>query len=210
MARNTQEENNTNEVENLAQASVSDVGNADVGITQTQPSSAISVPEKTDAEFVAGLKGIKDVSVSNLERFDAAIKRSAEKVQFNSEAMSASTKEKLERLKMKYGIRRPKLNIAKEAGGVRVSVMPGNRPVMREQENGYQASIPEWNMPLGLYVQTENMRKGVMIQARDAINLKSVLDEFFKEHRELMEFGRDFGIDIENAEMLQKKKYDEF
>jgi len=210
MARNTQEENNVNEVENTVQTSGADVDNTGSGITQTQPSSSIRVPEKTEVEFIAEMKKVKDVSVSNLERFDANIQRSAEKIKFNMDAMSAPTREKLDRMKMKYGISRPKINVQKEVGGVRISVMPGNRPIMREQENGYQANIPDWGMPPSLFIITSDMWKGFAIPARDAINLKAVLDEFFKEHRDLMEFGRDMAIDIENAEALQKKKYDEF
>lgn len=202
MARNTNTEENA---ENLTQNSGSDVSTVDTGITQTK-----GLNEKSDLEYIAELKNVRDVNPANLERFDAAIKRNAETVAFNKQAMRPETKERLQKLQNKYGISRPRLNASKTAGGVRISVMPGNRPIMKEQENGYQASIPEWYIPLNLYVQSEGMRKGVMIPGRDAINIMNALNKFFDEYRDIMEFARDFAVDIEDAEASLKKSFDAF
>jgi hypothetical protein len=198
MAKNTTEETNVNEV-----------GGTDVGVSpQSFIPQAAPVSEKTDAEYIAGLQKLRDVSVEDVERYVAAINRRSEKILFNKNAMSSMTKERLMSLQKKFGYARPRFNISKEIGGVRVSVMPGNRPIMKTQENGYQASIPEWNIPFNLYIVGPSMSKGFSIPARDAINVKNVLNQFFEENRELMEFGRDFSVDIEQAEANMKKSFD--
>ncbi len=206
MARNnTTEEQNLNENENKEQNGGSEVQSAGL----VQPPLPV-VTEKSNEAYIAGLTKLRDVPMELLESYDASIARNAETIAFNKGAMSPETKARLEQLQMKYGFLRPRINVSKALGGVRVSVMPGNRPIMKQQENGYQATIPEWFIPFNLYITTEGMRKGVMIPGRDAINVMNVLNEFFKEHRDIMEFGRDFSIDIENAEAALKKTLDEF
>ncbi len=208
MARNnTTEEQNTNENENKEQIGGPEVQSTGADIS---PTPRPVVAEKSNEAYIAGLTKLRDVPLELLETYDASIARNAETIAFNKGAMSPETKAKLEQLQMKYGILRPRINVSKSLGGVRVSVMPGNRPIMKQQENGYQATIPEWFIPFNLYITTEGMRKGVMIPGRDAINVMNVLNEFFKEHRDIMEFGRDFSIDIENAEAALKKTLDEF
>lgn len=206
MARNnTTEEQKVNENENKEQSETPEVQSAGIA----QPPRPV-VTEKSNEAYIAGLTKLRDVPMELLETYDASIARNAETIAFNKGAMSPETKARLEQLQMKYGILRPRINVSKSLGGVRVSVMPGNRPIMKQQENGYQATIPEWYIPFNLYITTEGMRKGVMIPGRDAINVMNVLNEFFKEHRDIMEFGRDFSVDIENAESALKKTLDEF
>ena len=201
MARNTTTE----------ESYVNENGGAEVGVSsRSSIPQKVSVPEKTDAEYIAGLQKVRDVSAEDIERYAAAMNRSEEKIRFNKDAMSSATKDRLDALRVKYGYARPKVNVSEAMGGVRVSVMPGNRPVMKTQENGFQASIPEWNVPFSLYIVSPGMRKGVAIPARDAINVMNVLNQFFGKHREIMEFGRDFAIDIEQAEANLKKTFDQF
>lgn len=204
---NTAEEMNGNENENNVQVGGSEVQSAGVGVSQTVKP---AVAEKSDVEYIAGIRNLRDVPMELLESYDASIARNAEVIEFNKGAMSPETKAKLEKLQMKYGVLRPKINVSKSIGGVRVSVMPGNRPIMKQQENGYQASVPDWNIPFKLYITTEGMHKGIIIPGRDAINVMNVLNMFFKEHRDIMEFGAAFAIDIENAESALKKTLDAF